>query len=168
MGGPDLFARSLEGATPEFVVADETGAQGGGSVSPSGLLVAYQSSEAGEPEVFLRSFPSGGGKWQVSSDGGAWPRWNRRGDRLYYVRGDDVMEVEVTGGAVPTLGTPRKLFTRPAAGSWYNNLPTSFDVSGDGERFAIWRRPGTGSRPRSIALVQNWVAEFREKKTASR
>jgi Tol biopolymer transport system component len=167
-GGTDLYAIAIGAGTPEFPIAEETGNQHGGSISPSGGLVAYFSTEAGEPEVFLRSFPSGSGKWQVSQDGGAWPRWNRRGDRLFFVRDDDVMEVEISGGATPTLGTPRKLFSRPPAGRWFSNYPNSFDVSADGERFAIWRRPGAGSRARSIALAQNWIAEFRERKTSAR
>ena len=39
-----------------------------------------------------------------------------RGDRLFFTQVDYVMEVEVSGTAAPVLGTPKRLFTRPALG----------------------------------------------------
>ena len=57
-GSADLFAKPLEPAGPPILVAGETGIQAGGVVSPAGNLVAYFSTEAGEPEVFLRRFPA--------------------------------------------------------------------------------------------------------------
>jgi hypothetical protein len=134
-----------------------------GRVSPAGNFLAYMSHESGEWQIFLTRYPSGEGKWQVSVAGGQAPRWNAKGDRLYFVQAEDVMEVEVSGAAAPTLSTPRRLFTRPALGTgpfgWY---PT-FEVTGDGSRFVIIRGAGQKGLAQGIAVVQNWIAEFATK-----
>ncbi len=45
-------------------------------VSPDGRWLAYASTESGRYEVYVQSFPApGGGKWQISKDGGMFPRW---------------------------------------------------------------------------------------------
>ena len=38
--------------------------------SPNGRWLAYESDESGEQEVYIRSFPDSGAKWQVSTEGG--------------------------------------------------------------------------------------------------
>jgi hypothetical protein len=135
-----------------------------GHVSPDGSLLAYQSSESGRYEVYLTRYPSLEGRWQASNTGGQWPRWSARGDRLYFSRGDDVMEVEVGGGASPALGNPRVLVTRPHAGPFSFGLEMMFALSADGARLVTARTPDVGrTRPR-LAIVQNWAAEFRKPK----
>ncbi len=49
-------------------------------ISPDARYFAYVSDESGPDEVFLKRFPAGEGHWQVSTGGGAWPRFSRRGD----------------------------------------------------------------------------------------
>ena len=41
----------------------------------------------GRYDVYVRSFPDGAGKWQVSVNGGAWSRWRSDGKELYYRQG---------------------------------------------------------------------------------
>jgi hypothetical protein len=129
------------------------------SVSPSGDLLAYTSSEAGEWEVFLTRYPSCQGKWQVSTAGGQWARWSKKGDRLFFAQGDDIMSVEVTHGTAPSLGTPVKLFTRFPLGTGAFGFVPVYAVNGDGTRFVTVRGSDRkGSEPR-VTLVQNWFAE---------
>lgn len=47
--------------------------------SPDGRWIAYQSSESGRYEVYVRPFPGPGGRWQVSSEGGLLPTCGRGG-----------------------------------------------------------------------------------------
>jgi Tol biopolymer transport system component len=134
-------------------------------VSPDGNYIAYVSNESGTYEIFLRRFPDGEGRWQVSAGGGHYPRWNRRGDRLYYLNADQIMEVDVDLRTAPVLGNPRTLFALPAISL---NLPlrwpAAFDVTGDGERFLVYQN-ASGEKQRSgIMLVQNWFEEFRDRK----
>jgi serine/threonine-protein kinase len=50
-------------------------AEGEPAFSPDGRWLAYQSSESGSYEVYVRPFPGPGGKWQVSTGGGVLPKW---------------------------------------------------------------------------------------------
>lgn len=40
------------------------------SVSPGGRFVVYDSVASGAREIFVRTFPQGGGPWQISNQGG--------------------------------------------------------------------------------------------------
>jgi hypothetical protein len=131
------------------------------AVSPNGRFIAYTSSESDKYEVYLRRFPEGEGRWQVSTAGGFYPRWNGRGDRLYYLSGETIMEVEIDLSGMPILSTPRPLFTRPPTGlalppPW----PGHFDVAADGERFFYYRPSGATTKPARLVVVDHWFAEF--------
>jgi serine/threonine protein kinase len=51
--------------------------------SPDGRWIAYCSNESGAYQIYVRSFPDKGGKWQVSADGGTHPIWSRDG-RVFF------------------------------------------------------------------------------------
>jgi eukaryotic-like serine/threonine-protein kinase len=77
------------------------------ALSPDGHWIAYVSDESGRPEVYVRPFPNaGGGKWQISKDGGWAPLWAHSGRELFYRRRPD-------GGAA---GEPAVLAVTIAAG----------------------------------------------------
>ena len=41
-------------------------------------------------EVYVQSFPApGGGKWQMSKNGGLFPRWRREWSRAFYYASDE-------------------------------------------------------------------------------
>jgi len=68
--------------------------------SPDGHWIAYTTQESGRNEVVVRAFPapaSGeGGKWPVSTNGGALPYWSRNSRELLYREGDRIMAVSYT------------------------------------------------------------------------
>ncbi len=135
-------------------------------VSPGGRLVAYVSDESGNSEVFLRRFPSGDGRWQVSTTGGDWPVWGAEGRRLYYANDDDVMAVDLTPGDAPVLGQPRRLFTRPrmshrGIAGW----SARFGVNPDGTEFVFALDVESGSSTSRLVLDQNWFQPFRKAAT---
>ncbi len=137
-------------------------------VSPDGRFVAYVGDESGRHEIYLKPFPSGEGRWQISVDGGTCPRWNARGDRLYFARGEDILGVDVALGTVPTLGAPRKLYARKPIGvAMPLEIEPLFDVTADGSKFLFLGPSGetspAGASPRAVTVVQNWFAEFRRK-----
>jgi Tol biopolymer transport system component len=135
-----------------------------GVVSPSRQLLAYMSSESGQWEIYLTKYPSCEGRWQVSTAGGQWPHWNALGDRLFFSQGEDVLEVEVGGAGSPVLGTPKRLFTRPTLGTGGFGFYAPFEVSGDGTRFLGLRAAGHQGPAPGVTVVQNWTAEFPNKK----
>ena len=146
---------------PTTRLAEASGLQMDGQIAPGGAYVAYASDESGRFEVYLTRFPSGQGRWQVSTDGGLWSRWNARGDRLYYARENDIMAVDVALGDVPILGRPELLVSRsPLSITTVAAWAPGFDVRGDGDQFLYFRDVGTGATEREIVVVQNWYGEF--------
>jgi serine/threonine protein kinase/dipeptidyl aminopeptidase/acylaminoacyl peptidase len=127
-----------------------------GRFSPDGRWIAYVSNESGKEEVYVVPFPGPGGKWQISTGGGRAPVWTRGGREIVYqAPGDEILAVEVRTEPTFQAGIPRTLFQtnlRPPPGA-------QFDVTPDGERFLVNRRPGDQSDP--MTLVQNWAAERR-------
>jgi serine/threonine protein kinase len=56
--------------------------------SPDGHWVAYQSDESGRMEIYVRPFPQRDPPYQVSRDGGTFPKWRRDGTELFFLTSD--------------------------------------------------------------------------------
>jgi eukaryotic-like serine/threonine-protein kinase len=129
------------------------------AVSPDGKWIAYQSNDSGRREIYITAFPAGGAKWQVSTNGGTWPRWRRDGKELFFLDPSDKIvsvDVNTSGGAVH-LGIPHDLFQ--TVGIQRDFGP--FDVTADGKKFLL--NSGNlkeGTDP--FTLVQNWPAELKK------
>jgi hypothetical protein len=110
----------------------------------------------GRNEVYVGVYPGPGERWQVSTEGGAQPRWRRDGKELYYLSSDlRLMSVEIkSSGAALEAGVPTLLFEP-------HPLPTLFDAAADGQRFLVLSSGVEQSPP--ITLVQNWTAAPRVK-----
>jgi len=121
-------------------------------------FVAYVSDESGQLEIYVRSFPGGKEKWQISTNGGNQPRWSRNGREIFYVERSTLMAVPVTGQPRFSPGSPRALFAK--AGLLTNTPFSRYDVAADGMRFLI-TDVLTHQDPLSIHVVQNWYEEFR-------
>jgi len=135
----------------------------GARFSPDGHWIAYVTNETGHREIFVRSFIASGpsgvpavgeGKWQITKDGGNYPKWRADGKELIY---DDFPEsyvktaVEVNAnGSVFEFGTPQRLFPGPMDfGGW--------DVTPDGQRF-LSSAPQVQQPSLPITIVLNWPA----------
>jgi Tol biopolymer transport system component len=133
--------------------------------SPDGRFVAYMSNESGRFEVYVRPFPGGEGKWAVSTNGGALPRWSRRGDELFYVEDHALMAVPVSTRAGFRAGSPRRLFDGSTfgAGLWsFSLLIASYDPMPDGRRFVVARR--AAGPPATLVVVENWAEELKQRR----
>ena len=53
--------------------------EGAPRFSPDGRWLAYVSDESGRYEIYVQPYPGPGGKWQISTEGGTEPLWNRNG-----------------------------------------------------------------------------------------
>jgi dipeptidyl aminopeptidase/acylaminoacyl peptidase len=122
--------------------------------SPDGRRVAYQSNELGRSEIFVVDYPGPGGKWQVSVNGGALPRWSRDGRELFFANGSSLMPVDVDAGPAFQAGTPRALVERP-------HQIFEYDVAPDG-RF-LMLRPAADGQARELHVVINWIDELRRR-----
>ncbi len=129
-------------------------------ISPDGRWMAYASNETGSMEIYVSPFPSGNGKWQVSSGGGQEPRWRKDGKELFYVSADGkMMAVAVTASASFEAGSPVALFQTHRRQPVSAEDVFSYDVSGDGQRFLIITKVDeANAAPLSILL--NWASEM--------
>jgi hypothetical protein len=129
--------------------------------SPDGRWLAYDSDDSGREEVYVRSFPDLGSRWQVSTDGGIVPVWDRQGKELFYWNPgtETMMAVAVQTRPAFKASAPRPLFHGHYA-IW------NYDITPDGRRF-IMIRPGPSEAPLTqITLVQNWFEELKRRAAA--
>jgi eukaryotic-like serine/threonine-protein kinase len=143
-----------------FLVTRAT--EGAARFSPDGRWIAYVSDESGKPEVYVQPFPASGGKWQVSTDGGTEPVWNRNGRELFYRSGDRMMAVDVVTEPTFSSGRPRMLFEGKYVGSPFPLTGFAYDVSSDGQRFLMIEETG-GTTPSQINVVLNWAEELKRR-----
>jgi Tol biopolymer transport system component/tRNA A-37 threonylcarbamoyl transferase component Bud32 len=166
------FVRLLPTTASEFWllnIADHTtrrfmtsrAADGAPQISPDGHWLAYASDESGRREIYVQDFPGLGGKWQVSTDGGNEPQWNRNGRELFYREGEKMMAVEVATQGRFVAGKPRELFHgnyMPVGASY---VRAQYDVSPDGQRFLMLKSAEQEqSAATQINVVLNWTEEL--------
>ncbi len=130
--------------------------------SPDGRWVAYQSNESGRDEIYVALFPSAGGKRQVSSSGGALPRWRQDGKEIFYINAErKLVAVEVSAkGATLEFGEAHSLFG-PLKGL-QSVQGFLYDVSSDGQRFLVVE-PSEQDTSDALTLVLNWTAGLEKK-----
>jgi Tol biopolymer transport system component len=135
--------------------------------SPDGRWLAYISDESGRYEVYVQPYPGPGGKWQISTEGGTEPVWNRNGRELFYRSGDKVMAMDIATQPNFAAGTPRMLFEGP-----YESPPVpnaNYDVSPDGQRFLMLKPTEQAeTAPTQINVVLNWFEELKQKVPAGK
>ena len=162
LGGGEVWTLSLTGPPAPTRFFANGFNLGHPTLSPDGRWMAYDSDESGRVEVFVQSFPDPLQKrWQVSAAQGSEPMWTRGGHELVFRSGDSVMTVNVDlehGGS----STPEILFTGPYPDNPGWTRPRSYDVTSDGERFLMSKRPDPPARPR-IVVVLNWFDELKAK-----
>jgi serine/threonine-protein kinase len=132
------------------------------SISPDGNFIAYESNESGDYEVYIKRFPGGEGKWQVSIDGGDYPMWGKSGRSLFYSQNDcDVVRVQVETEPNLALGTPQTVVDCSEFRLMGRGLRT-YAVMGDGERYLMLQmmRPDLNTIDIGITVVESWASEF--------
>jgi Tol biopolymer transport system component len=130
-----------------------------GRVSPDGCWLAYRSTESGKAEVYVQNFPPSGGKWQISTAGGAEPQWRADGKELFYVQNKTLMTVEIASGPGRfEVGIPKPLFESQFAGGSFRR--NRYVVSADGQKFLVVTPLGQTTRA-PFTLMLNWMASLR-------
>jgi serine/threonine-protein kinase len=122
-------------------------------ISPDGRWLAYQSNESGRDEIYVQSFPGPGGKWQVSTKGGAAPKWSPKGSELFYFNGTNFMASSVTTQPTFQAGPERELFSA----AMYD---IRYDVAPDGKSFIMGKTTDPSAYNR-VNVVVNWFEELR-------
>lgn len=151
----DIWALALDGSGDTFPLLQTEFVEVRPSLSPDGRWFAYNSSESGRAEVYVRQFPGPGGQWQLSTDGGVEPVWSADGREIFYVdSGRNLVSVPVSAGTTFEAGLPEPLFSPPL---YPVTQRERFVVTEDGSRFLILST-ASGEAVRPTTVVLNWDA----------
>jgi len=129
--------------------------------SPDGHWIAYDSTESGRNEIYVRPFPGPGGKYQISTGGGTEPAWNPKGHELFYRNREKMMAVQVATQPTFSAGEPKLLFEASYVVS--PRSAPNYDVSPDGQRFLMLKTADAAPRPEQINVVLNWFEELKQR-----
>ncbi len=157
--GDDLWVTPLDGEQEPVAVFESPFDESFGAFSPDGRSMVFVSDESGEAEVYVTSLEGGGGKAQISTGGGTFPRWRRDGREIVYLGADQMlMSIIVSGsGARFQPSATRALFrvdAQPGPGA-------PFALSADGQRLIVNVAIPSGIPP-SLTLVVNWPSLVRK------
>jgi len=161
-------------------------------ISPDGKWIAFtDNSKDGRNEIYVQPFPSGAGRYQISNNGGDWPRWRGDSKELFFHSVGGTGNLGANAGPINFQGT---LFSAPvnANGSSLEpgsprevlqfvaqNLPHSggayqtYAVSPDGQRFLVPQyvpsvAASTGTTQISpdtfsgLTIAINWAASLKK------
>ena len=121
--------------------------------SRDGKWIAYVSTESGRQEVYVRSVQPGGGRWQVSVEGGRDPMWTDDGRAIIYNFRRDVFRVAVDPDKDSlVIGTPVRLFETP-------RLTDRFDLMPGGGFVGVLPPEGTRGAT-ELQYVENWFTDL--------
>jgi serine/threonine-protein kinase len=133
--------------------------------STDGQWVAYVSAELGRSDVFVRSYPGPGGRWQISNGGGRFPIWSRNGHELFFLGLDQrirAVEYTVDGNSF-AAGEPRVWSETRVADLGVNS---AYDLAPDGKRFAVILnayQPGESNRRANVTVLVNFPDELHQR-----
>ena len=140
--GADIYMLPLAGDRQPVLVLGSAFNKREARVSPDGRWLAYTSNEAGGgPNVFVRPFPAGEGRWQISNRNGAEPRWSPDQRELFYRDSFEIYRVAIDTSGGFTVGKPEMAVDRIATAGGvrtYSPMP-------DGRIFTPRSPTGRGS-----------------------
>jgi serine/threonine-protein kinase len=130
------------------------------TLSPDGRWLAYESTESGRAEVWVRPFPGPSeAKWKVSLNGGVEPLWAHNGRELFYRNRNNELVV-ATVQTTPTFALVSEQALFPAGAYRLENNHRAYDVAADDQRFLMIRLGGTGGSG-ELVLVENWFEDLK-------
>jgi DNA-binding winged helix-turn-helix (wHTH) protein/Tol biopolymer transport system component len=116
-----------------------------GVLSPDGRWLAYQSSESGRPEIYVRRFRGPGEKLRVSARGGTEPQWAPDGKAVLFISGGMLIKSDLTAGDTPRVTSESFLFPINSAGMMEQALGQSH-YAVTAERILVREIPGGEDR----------------------
>ena len=156
----DIWIMPMDGEGEPRVFLKTPFSEGGPQFSPDGRWLLYMSNESGRFQAYVKPFPDGAGKWQVSTGGARYPMWSPAGNEIFYrsEEGDRMMSVTYTIVEDSfQLGRPRELFQ----GRFRIGPLQFYDVSPDGERFVMVQSVTEENAvdTNNPVVVLNWLDE---------
>ncbi len=135
------------------------------SVSPDGRWLAYASDENGRSAVYVRPFPSvDSARTQVSTEGGANPRWSHAGNEIFYQSaGNDLMSSHRVPGSAMSFAPPSRLFSLAPFWTWNGTARRYYDVSPDDQRFLMITGFGSARAADRLVFVANLLDDLAQR-----
>src|SRR5206468_3675233 len=136
----------LTGERKPYRLIEGPFSKGQARFSPDGRFIAYASDETGKSDIYVVTFPTPTGKWQVSTNGGLQPRWRADGMEIYYLAPTSkLMAVPVKAdGSTFEAGMPVELFETGLSGLGVRN---HYAVTADGQKLLAGIRAGGLAAP---------------------
>jgi Tol biopolymer transport system component len=160
-------------------------------ISPNGKWIAYtDNSKDGRNEVYVQPFPSGAGRYQISNNGGDWPRWRADTKELFYRSIGNFNSPGIDAGATATRSQLVSVSIKANGASLEHSSPADvviftllnlahsggpyqmYAVSPDGQRFltAQYSAPASGGGTSQIGpdtfsgltIALNWAASLKK------
>jgi eukaryotic-like serine/threonine-protein kinase len=153
-GFQDIWVLPMSGDRKPFAIVQRPGNDSNASFSPDGRWFAYQSTETGQSEVYVQSFPPSGNQYRISKGTGFYPTWRADGKELFFRQADGTMMAVAINATGPfEAEAPRVLFS---------TAPTSvttrpYAVAKDGKRFLVAVAQSM-SRTAPLTVLFNWTA----------
>lgn len=139
------------------------------SFSPDGKWIAYGSNESGSWEVYVRAFPAGDNKVQVSTGGGRISFWSPNGHELFY-RTDDQRIMARTYSMQGSSFVLQELRPWSPTRLADTGVLANLDLTHDGQRFAMVTPAATPSSQQSenhVTFMLNFPGEVRKRLATS-
>ena len=162
--GSDIGMLALDGDRSSTPLLESEFNERNASLSPDGRWIAYESTDSGVVEVYVRPFPDvDAGRWEVWSGFAKWPVWNPAGKELFFRTSQHMVALAYDDDPTFTQGTVTQLFEVTP----YTLEPNRrVAVSPDGEQFLLLKgvtdRTNTGdSGLPQITVVLNWLEELK-------
>jgi Tol biopolymer transport system component len=137
----DLLSTSIDAKAEHDPLVVTPYSESRGRFSPDGKWFAYDSTESGRSEIYVRRFPPTIDQWQISTEGGTSAFWSADGKTLYYVGPESLTSVPIGGGDRLDPGHGVALFPVPThwrAGALLTSGPLGSMTGGvmpDGQKF---------------------------------
>ena len=130
-----------------------------GQFSPDGRWITFTSNESGREEVYVQAFPNAKTRQLVSTGGGNYPRWGKKGSELFYRSLDGRLVAVPLGfkGSSVNVGQQRigmRLIEPPGVQLY------PYDIASDGRVLAMAPASGAASGL-SLTVLVNWQAALR-------
>jgi len=133
-------------------------------LSPDGHWLVYSSNETGRFELFVRPYPSGSAKFQITREGGAHPLWAPDGKEIYLDNNGRLYSIAIQSQPNLTWGNPVAL---PITGFYQQNVrPRHYDITPNGKQFVMVFPLQTitdATNSSQIQIVLNWFRELQQR-----
>jgi eukaryotic-like serine/threonine-protein kinase len=133
--------------------------------SPDGRWIAYAANESGTFQIYVRSFPDNGSRWQISSDGGMYPMWSQTAPELFFRTDENlIMNAKYSVNGDSFMAEKPRVWSEKRLANL--GMISSFDLAPDGKRVAAimsLERTVETKPDHNVTFLLNFVDEIRRR-----